>query len=197
MSLKFCACHLKLEARQLETHLYLDGEELLRQRRAIQHQLQAATLLWFFVLFLINLQFINLFGSWSLWYATGLICFYSPYRSLSLAAPAFYFHPCHRSNDDVDDEYFFWLWRTATRWSYAQFCSLNRWTSQGSSPLFACSASHNSLVDELCSKPHASLGYLANFHFVLTTSKILDPMLDYQKFFCSFYLYVLCGAFES
>lgn len=52
--------------------------------------------------------------------------------------------------------------------------------SQGSSLLFFCLASHGNFADELRSKPHASASYSANFRFVLTGSKILDPGLDYQ-----------------
>ena len=55
-------------------------------------------------------------------------------------------------------------------------------------------------ADELRSKPHASVSYSANFRFVLTGSKILDPVLDCQQFFCGFYPddgYDPCGAFES
>ena len=52
--------------------------------------------------------------------------------------------------------------------------------SQGSSLLFFCLALHGNFGDELRSKPHALASYLANFRFVLTGSKILDPGLDYQ-----------------
>ena len=53
---------------------------------------------------------------------------------------------------------------------------------QGSSLLFFCLASHGNFVDELRSKPHASVSYSANFRFVLTGSKILDPGLDYRDY---------------
>lgn len=52
--------------------------------------------------------------------------------------------------------------------------------SSGSSLLFFCLASHGNFADELRSTPHASTSCSANFRFVLTESKILDPELDYQ-----------------